>query len=68
MPIYEYECNACNEQFERLVTARRDDEGAKCPACGSTDTRRIPSTFAVGRSKQPQSSCTTCCPGGTCGL
>jgi len=68
MPLYEYECEKCAEQFEELVSRRDGDAGVTCPACGSKQTRRLQSTFALGRPSTPASSCTTCCPGGTCGL
>ena len=35
MPIYEYECNECGNQFEALV--RRIDEKVSCVACGSEE-------------------------------
>lgn len=33
MPIYEYVCVQCNQQFELLV---RGDEKPACPECGGT--------------------------------
>ena len=43
MPIYDFRCNACGEQFEELV---RRDEAPECPACGSTSTERLLSPIA----------------------
>jgi len=68
MPLYEYECEKCTEQFEELVSRRNGAADVACPACGSKQTRRVQSTFALGKASKPASSCTTCCPGGTCGL
>lgn len=68
MPLYEYECTACGEQFETLVSSKKKDETKTCPACGSEKTERMVSTFAVGTASKSVSECTTCCPGGTCGL
>lgn len=68
MPIYEYECSACGERFERLTSARAKDSRTACPSCGAEDTGRVPSSFALGRPTKPATSCTSCCPGGTCGL
>lgn len=68
MPLYEYECKACGEQFEMLVSADKKDEAKACPACGSEDSARMLSTFAVGTAAKPGPDCPTCCPGGTCGL
>ncbi|NIN66377.1 MAG: hypothetical protein GTO63_17135 [Anaerolineae bacterium] len=40
MPIYEYECKACNRSFERLQ--RFSDEPVKaCPECGGPVRRVI---------------------------
>ena len=38
MPIYEYVCNDCTQQFEVLVL--RQDTPA-CPSCDSVDLRRV---------------------------
>lgn len=67
MPLYEYECDACGERFETLVSASSRDETKQCPACGSDETERVPSTFAVGTSSTGGASCPTC-PTGTCNL
>jgi putative FmdB family regulatory protein len=48
MPIHEYECSACSHQFERLVMSTSAPVApAQCPACQSTDLRRLLSVFAV---------------------
>ena len=49
MPIYTYECTVCGKRFERLrpMTSAAEDTPPPCPACASTATRRIVSTFAV---------------------
>ena len=40
MPIYEYVCSDCGNQFEELVAA--DSEGTiTCPKCGSGETQRV---------------------------
>jgi putative FmdB family regulatory protein len=38
MPIYDFECASCGEQFEELVRA---DEPPTCPACGADGARRL---------------------------
>ena len=38
MPIYEYACNTCNEEFEELVFG---DDVPPCPHCGSGKTRKL---------------------------
>lgn len=74
MPIYEYACPGCGQDFEKLLF--RTDERVECPACGSAEVRRRLSSFSVGRSAPKMG--TTCdfpsgggcgsCPAGGCGL
>jgi putative FmdB family regulatory protein len=44
MPLYDYRCRACGNQFEALV---RGSVVPPCPACGSSDLERLLSHFAV---------------------
>jgi putative FmdB family regulatory protein len=44
MPIYEYECRACQHQFEQLV---RTGDTPACPSCKSQDLERLLSLAAV---------------------
>ena len=39
MPIYEYECNACRQRFEKLQSFS-DEPIRVCPHCGG-ETRRV---------------------------
>jgi putative FmdB family regulatory protein len=50
VPIYEYVCKSCDTKFEQLVRSMSGAEAAKakCPSCGSTQTARSFSVFAVG--------------------
>ncbi|MGR3316979.1 MAG: FmdB family zinc ribbon protein [Candidatus Anammoxibacter sp.] len=72
MPMYEYDCNKCNERFEFL---QRSNEKATCPKCGSTASTKIFSVFAQGGSSNLPScegSVPTCAPSkcgsGMCGM
>lgn len=38
MPIYEYQCSACGEGFEKLVKVRAP--APPCPECGSEDVKK----------------------------
>jgi putative FmdB family regulatory protein len=38
MPIYEYKCKGCGNQFEALV---RKADVPECPSCKSTDLDRL---------------------------
>ncbi|HLY39511.1 MAG TPA: zinc ribbon domain-containing protein [Candidatus Binatia bacterium] len=59
MPLYEYSCRACAQQFETLV---RSDGAASCPGCGSTDLDRLLSVVSVGRTQEAPApgACGTC--------
>ena len=54
MPLYDYTCAACHKEFEVLL--RHDSAGVTCPACGSTETERRPSVFAVDSAGTRQAS------------
>ena len=45
MPLYEYRCADCGEEFEALVPAGRAD-AEHCPDCGS-EARRLLSLVAA---------------------
>jgi putative FmdB family regulatory protein len=53
MPIYEYECRKCGEQFEALVLKATV---ASCPACDSQDLEQLISGFAVSSESSRQSN------------
>ena len=40
MPIYEYECETCDNTFEKLVFLG-DEESFDCPKCGGKKVRRL---------------------------
>jgi len=45
MPIYEYRCAQCANEFETLVL--RTSPVPACPSCGSQDLEQLLSGFAV---------------------
>jgi putative FmdB family regulatory protein len=47
MPIYEYRCESCSEKFEVLTRFAERDSAQVCPACESSKTRVLVSSFAV---------------------
>ena len=53
MPIYEYECRGCGEQFELLVLK---DTVAACPGCKSQDLEQLISGFAVSSAEISQAN------------
>lgn len=46
MPIYEYQCSDCGEEFEKLVRLSEADAKPECPNCESHKTQKRLSTFA----------------------
>lgn len=48
MPIYEYVCRECGEEFSRIQKMGSDSAGVTCERCGSPDVRRKISSCAVG--------------------
>jgi putative FmdB family regulatory protein len=72
MPIYEYICDACQAQFEKIVINRQQE--VSCPKCSSHKATIQLSVFssavAGGSSKSSSGSSGgggTCCGGGGCG-
>jgi len=66
MPIYEYVCKSCKNEFETLVL-NSDDEIA-CSECGSTDIEKLFSTFGFkSKSSIPVSSTPASPSGSGCG-
>ena len=63
MPIYEYRCEPCGEDFETLVFSRTEE--VTCPKCGGTETRRLMSVFAskVGEKFTPSTGGGSDCAG-----
>ena len=56
MPIYEYNCKNCDDEFEALVF--RSDETPLCPNCKGEDVKRLMSacSFKTGGTADTGSS------------
>lgn len=50
MPIYEYQCGCCGNQYEALVIHSTEDDIPECPNCGTLKVKKIISTASVIRS------------------
>ncbi|SYZ74672.1 Regulatory protein, FmdB family [Candidatus Zixiibacteriota bacterium] len=62
MPIFEYKCDRCGQQFEQLVF--RSSDKVSCTACGSEEVQKYVSTFASNAfAGDSSASCST----GSCG-
>ena len=68
MPLYEFSCAKCGEQFEELVLSHQPEAIAEvtCPACGSRKVKKKVSTFASGVTggSSTAGSATSCAPTG----
>jgi len=67
MPIYEYRCDACGGQFEKLV--RSSSPAVACPGCGDEKVERQYSTFAAKMGSTSAKGSGPCAPmpSGGCG-
>ncbi len=46
MPVYEYRCEGCGEQFERVQSVSARVEDTVCPHCHAHKATRLMSSFA----------------------
>ena len=68
MPIYEYQCQDCNNKFEKLVRRAAEAAEVKCPSCGQAHVSQQYSTFSArANGTAPSRSEAPACPGGMCG-
>ena len=57
MPIFEYRCLSCRNEFELLILANSPTPA--CPSCGATSLERTLSLFAVNSAETMQKSWTS---------
>lgn len=71
MPIYEFDCHNCGDQFEALVFSISKVQNVTCPQCESSNVKKKVSTFAVkgsagsSNSASSFSSAASCSTGST---
>ena len=63
MPIYEFQCKKCKNEFEVLFRSSDEKLTIACPACKSGKTRKIMSAFAGGKSGCNSCAATSCSTG-----
>lgn len=76
MPIYEYKCNDCGSQFEKLVRRTSDVPEIECPSCGQKHLTQELSTFSARANGASKAAEAPVCPGsgrpcgnpGMCGM
>jgi putative FmdB family regulatory protein len=64
MPIYEYQCKDCGEEFEKFVRSMNSQEEIICPKCGSSETKKAFSVFGVSSGQARSSASSSCAPTG----
>lgn len=66
MPLYEYQCESCQEEFEQIVRFSEADLMPACPKCGSQETHKKISVSAAigGTSSSSFSASTSSCGSG----
>ena len=47
MPIYEYHCTACGDDFEKFLRSMFSKETIVCPSCGSEHVSKAMSLFGM---------------------
>ena len=65
MPIYEYKCEECGENFDFLAK-RLSQKPEACPHCGAKTFKKQLSTFSANVATSSSSAASSCCPTGTC--
>ncbi len=67
MPIYEYKCSECNTKFDVLHKSTTIQEDVHCPACNSTENKKLFSSFSSSTSNNVNLSAGSC-QNESCGL
>jgi putative FmdB family regulatory protein len=52
MPIYEYRCHQCENEFSQLFLNTRKARKVRCKFCGSPDLKRLISSFSVHQTEE----------------
>lgn len=47
MPLYEYQCDSCNNRFEKIQKSFSDPPVETCPRCGKGPVRKLISSPAI---------------------
>ncbi len=61
MPLYEYKCNTCGKQFEKMVSFAEANHKPECPNCHSNDTQKRLSLFVSAGSSTTGATFSSSC-------
>ena len=65
MPVYEFRCEACGEQFELFVRSIARSGAPECPKCGSDQVAKAVSLCGASSSGSGRSTGPSCDTGFT---
>jgi putative FmdB family regulatory protein len=63
MPIYEYTCRSCGENFDQLRNVNDLDSDVECPKCQKKNASRKMSLTAAARELLQQLTASSSCSG-----
>ncbi len=63
MPLYEYQCDACGEKFEKMIRFSEQNQRPECPVCQSKETHKLVSIFASSTTGSTGGSSSSSCGG-----
>jgi len=67
MPIFEYRCDDCGSQFEKLIRRAAETAELRCPSCGKDHLTQQLSTFSAHSGGPKAGGSGPMCPsGGMC--
>ena len=61
MPLYEFVCKACGQEFEKMVRFAEAGTLPECPTCQSRRTQKRLSPFATRSTSQSSSANASSC-------
>lgn len=68
MPMYEFRCRECGEDYEELVSGSTADDDVECPTCGAEGAaERKLSAFAVSGGGSGGGSWSSAASSASCG-
>lgn len=56
MPIYEYQCLSCENEFQKLILKKEEEEELLCPECSGENIKRLISRVAYHLSEEDRLS------------
>ncbi len=55
MPIFEFHCQDCKTQFNKMIS-NADKDHVRCPQCDSGNIKQLLSLFSTGKAKASNNS------------